>query len=135
MKGLKLEEEAAPNLDKSPSGPNLETKKSPNSEIAGNVPESGPRRNSTGTVPTTIAHNIRNSVLMDRGNLPNLEGYLEKKGAVGMIKRWKRRYMRLVEDKLCYYRDKEHRDAEKLLGFIDLSTATAVKFIPHVQVS
>lgn len=34
-------------------------------------------------------------------SLPNLEGYLEKKGDKGPIKSWKRRYFVLRRDRYC----------------------------------
>jgi hypothetical protein len=61
------------------------------------------------------------------GGLPNFGGYLEKKGDIGLIRSWRRRYFCLRQDKLVYYKDERMRDAECVLGFIPLGEATEIK--------
>jgi hypothetical protein len=53
-----------------------------------------------------------------------LEGYLLKKGDIGIIKGWKRRLFVMREDCIAYYRDMEHRRSEILQGVIPLRGCT-----------
>lgn len=46
-----------------------------------------------------------------------LEGWLEKKGEKGPIKKWKRRYFRQLKDQLFYFRQEFEQES---LGFIPL---------------
>eukprot|EP01119_Soliformovum_irregulare_P002381 TRINITY_DN12641_c0_g1_i2.p1 TRINITY_DN12641_c0_g1~~TRINITY_DN12641_c0_g1_i2.p1 ORF type:complete len:478 (-),score=107.64 TRINITY_DN12641_c0_g1_i2:73-1506(-) len=60
-------------------------------------------------------------------DLPNLEGMLAKKGEIGIIKQWRGRYFLLRKDTLVYYKNKEKRDEEDLIGFINLADASAIR--------
>jgi hypothetical protein len=53
-----------------------------------------------------------------------LEGFLLKKGDIGIIKSWKRRLFVMREDCVAYYRDMEHRRSEILQGVIPLRGCT-----------
>jgi len=52
---------------------------------------------------------------------------LEKKGDIGLIKSWRKRYFVLREDKCVYYKDQSMRDAECVIGFIPLGDVQAVR--------
>ena len=45
-----------------------------------------------------------------------MEGYLEKKGDVGMIKNWKKRYFVLRKDRLIYYADFQAKETNTPIG-------------------
>mmetsp|Transcript_10336 Transcript_10336/g.14174 ORF Transcript_10336/g.14174 Transcript_10336/m.14174 type:complete len:569 (-) Transcript_10336:101-1807(-) len=55
-----------------------------------------------------------------------LEGILGKKGDVGVIKAWKRRWFVLRLDLLVYYKSREDREHGEVIGFIPLCDASAV---------
>eukprot|EP00051_Salpingoeca_urceolata_P028076 m.484823 g.484823 ORF g.484823 m.484823 type:complete len:1355 (-) comp23557_c0_seq1:62-4126(-) len=59
--------------------------------------------------------------------VPSLEGWMVKQNprAIGGMVTWKRRYFRVEGQRLSYFKD--HKSGGKCLGFIPLSTITAVQ--------
>lgn len=58
--------------------------------------------------------------------LPNKEGYLEKKGDLGVYKAWKKRFFSLKGDRMVYYRTKADKLSSKPIGYIYLKEATSI---------
>eukprot|EP01114_Cavostelium_apophysatum_P005336 TRINITY_DN1618_c0_g1_i2.p1 TRINITY_DN1618_c0_g1~~TRINITY_DN1618_c0_g1_i2.p1 ORF type:complete len:748 (+),score=193.07 TRINITY_DN1618_c0_g1_i2:95-2338(+) len=67
------------------------------------------------------------SAHFESSDLPNLEGYLEKKGDAGVIKGWKKRYCKLVQDRLIYYADQNAKDQGNPIGYIPLRSAISIE--------
>jgi hypothetical protein len=94
-----------------------------------NVDNSAPERRSSGS-PVNSKPNTPTSTISDiddDAGYPNLEGYLDKKPEVGVIRAWRKRWFCLREDKLIYYKESEHNKKGNLLGFIPLREAVSIE--------
>jgi hypothetical protein len=60
-----------------------------------------------------------------KDQLPQLEGYLEKRGDVGVIKSWKRRFFCFRGDQLVYYDDQSAKERDQPNGYIPLAQASS----------
>jgi hypothetical protein len=90
-----------------------------------------------GPEEVSVKYSVRQSVALAKipgavtQDLPNLEGMLEKKGDLGVIKSYKRRYFRLKADRLIYYQDQVGKDCDDPIGYIPLRSATSIEPDPR----
>lgn len=96
----------------------------------------GSQSNSThGSNNEEISDKNRKNLFAEEASddLPNLEGFLEKKGDVGVIKTWKRRFFVLRGSRALYWASEQQKQQGlSALGYIPLSRATTIEVTPKL---
>jgi hypothetical protein len=94
-----------------------------------NPPSRPPPRLSEDDGPQEIVvrTSTRTSALLTKGKqeLPNLEGFLEKKGEKGVIKSFKKRYFVLRGNRMVYYADETSKFKDDPIGYIPLNNLSS----------
>jgi hypothetical protein len=99
-------------------------------------PGSGATATTPATTPIVTAQPIVTPVVTKAAQTPKLEGWLHKRGDVGIVLdwTWKQRYFRENEDgKLYYYDDRNSTNPSDSKGKIDLTLVTKIEVNPSMN--